>query len=615
MKTELADKILDAYRAAKADPENPENANRFDFPWSETVFGSDGRKLYVHERSDRPGAVRVRWGLTDEEQAERAEASRVAPSVATPQAIRSERGDLLKRACARAVDAAKGEYEQWLNPPEAQRESKAPLTLFDGFIYAADPKVGLSVGSEWHRFLFARPDDDDHKVTASVYQIIDRIIGLRETTWAEWTLEHSRIVWRTLAAESEDGKGARLAEQTVGAVYTIADHLRPLRMIGEFDCVPDRGWRRSLKDDWQRITDKEIEVVRHRYAEEETAALVRGFREAEDPRLRTAGVFGIGFRRGQVVRTPRSSLHLDHTGAYGRGRVVIPGRKGKSGGTVDLTPPMRSYFEWLLKDGYLSELEAARESGAISDYYLLPSHRFTAGKALVRHHETHLSKRELGRRFNALEKSVGVSHVQGRSWHALRRSMSDQIADETTDEVVRDMAQGWTPGGGTRAGLYMDKERKKQAVAAAKARNAALRRLASSNGATEALTAEIEAIHQSISTLERIGTHHESLEVAQAVDTARTLLQELETLADSASAIPSATDLSHKTGYEDHESIAARVSQEMDRRGLTGKNAAEMLGVPQSNISAIRRGKSAGIVSTERLTRMLEQLLAEQETG
>lgn len=209
---------------------------------------------------------------------------------------------------------------------------------------------------------------------------------------------------------------------------------------------------------------------------------------------------------------------------------------------------------------------------------------------------------------------MGVPHVQGRSWHALRRSMSDEIAEETTDEVVRDLAQGWTPGGGTRPNLYMDKKREKQAIAAAKARNAALRRLASSNGAAEALTAGIEAIHQSISTLERIGTHHESLDVAQAVDMARTLLQELESLADSASALPSGTDLSHKTGFEDHESIAARVCQEIDRRELTGKDAAEMLGVPQSNISAVRRGKSAGIVSTERLTGMLEQLLAEQET-
>jgi predicted XRE-type DNA-binding protein len=53
--------------------------------------------------------------------------------------------------------------------------------------------------------------------------------------------------------------------------------------------------------------------------------------------------------------------------------------------------------------------------------------------------------------------------------------------------------------------------------------------------------------------------------------------------------------------------LAARIIREIDRRRLTQTNAAEMLGIDQPKVSALKQGKLTGF-SIERLMRLLLRL-------
>lgn len=285
---------------------------------------------------------------------------------------------------------------------------------------------------------------------------------------------------------------------------------------------------------------------------------------------------------------------------------------------IDLLPRSQRTLQHALKEGHLRELEAAFRSGDIEDYYLVPAGHMAAGACQVRYANRPLDRRRFYRHFVALEALAGVEHVPQRGLHGLRRAFASLIAAQTMNEDARDVAQGWALGSGTRARIYTEEAEPLRAEAA------------------EARAAALDAVSQPADPAER---------AEELADRAQTLLREFADLAPSlgddlgdlndlvkglaragdvaqtasAGAGQLASEEPPMTREEEaaqrHEETAEAIREEMKTRGLTGKRTAELTGVSPSDVSAVVRGKSRGIVSTTKLKRMLDALRTEPGAG
>ncbi len=626
MNADLADKILEAYREATA---GGEDGNRFDFPWSVTVYGSDGRSLYVHERADRPGSLRVRWQATSDERDARGCASRPTSGFSPPEPIRDNRGRLRRKAIDRAIEAGRAEYEAWLHPavgPDGEPEGGRLRTLEAVLRYFVDPKTGPAMDARWREESVGTfPIDRDRRTHVN---IIREVIGL-DIEPAAIRLAHARRIWRAISEEHNDsGSGGRWAEQVVGTLQAALTHARTDELIGVTDGILPKGWRAKLRSDWTKTTGEDpFDPDRPPYSSEETARIIAALPQA-DPRLRLAIELGIGYRVGQLAN------HLTRSGIVEGGplglRVQFMDAKRERTVRIDLPPRAQRALRHAWQDGHLRELEEAYQAKRIEDYYIAPAGRTLGGACQVAYADQPMDRTALYRLFLDLERAAGVEHVYKRGWHGLRRAFESLIGEQTADSRVRDMAQGWAVGGGTRETIYTDTENELLLAEVAGARSRALdsvRHPATTAERAEELADEARALLARLAELGidaggELGQDLEAVgrQLARAEAAARAVAQA------AAPAHERPPELTREEAEALHyNEVEAAVRDAIRTRGLTGKAAAEMAsawirrrrarGVSPSDVSAVMRGRGRRIVSIEKLRWMLASLTAPPDTG
>jgi len=497
---ELQEKILEAYREARekaaAEGESPDSAqNSFGFPWSSSIVAADGRVIYVHERTDRPGTVRARWQATDEEVRRKQCARRPKPTVPLKTPIRDERGRLLARAAGAATTAALAVYQEWLAEVEAEpagASETAHWTLEKMLREYTDPQTGrvFSVGppsaggerkSRWR-------DDNigtfpiDHAKRTHVAELA-RIVGL-DLPVSEWNDEHEQRVLRTIAKEAPHSKGNK-ALRVLATLYAAANFCRKKAGFPAGACLAPKNWQAELKRAWTSLTGTDTAPSRSPYTDIEARKLVSKLAEA-DPRLEAAMILGLGYRNLQVAEGAVRS-QLTDGGPFGR-QLSIVDKKKMATTVIDLTSRQQRFLDVAMESGYLSLLEAAYQRGEITDYYLVPGGRLKDGKSPLAAATAPLGRRRLSALMTEHEAACGVRHVRGRLFHGLRRSMEKFVALETTDEAVRDLAGGWVVGGGTRPAIYTDAQDEDRRAMAAAARDAAINRVSGALASAPFLT-------------------------------------------------------------------------------------------------------------------------------
>jgi integrase len=145
---------------------------------------------------------------------------------------------------------------------------------------------------------------------------------------------------------------------------------------------------------------------------------------------------GAEYREGQVVRALRSDLDLD------AGTFMIAGRGKKMGELVVLTADQIESARAALS-GYLSDLEAAYQAGALSDYQLFPQDRLRRGKVARHVLGKYVHKRTMNGWFRALEQDCEIAHVEGRSFYGLRRQLLDAAKEEGISDEALQHHGGW----------------------------------------------------------------------------------------------------------------------------------------------------------------------------
>jgi len=606
-------KILDAHARARAAAlaagEDPTRAaeNEYSFPWSTTAFGSDGRALYVHERSDRPGEVRVRFQATPEEAAKRECPRR--PRLAVPVDLRDERGRLLRRATDRAVEAAKQVYEDWLSPVQAQ-PSAGPYfrTYREVFQYYLDT---CEMGERHRKGNVGSLDDPPESKTAIAEW--RRRVGLDEDV-STFGFDLMRRVTLELVGEYDNGRGATKAVRIFKVVLAAINHAKANgRLPADVAVAPPR-WEKTIRETWSKRHGVSVTRPRRpRYSEHEAIRLLQHLDEAE-PRLRLAIELTLGYRVEQVTRRATRKSLLEG-GAFGL-QLVFLDQKSMREIKIDLSPrQQRALREAWAPGGVLNELEHAYQHGHLEDYYLVPSGRLRNGVA--QRHGAASPYTDLLKRLRELETIAGVPHETRRAFHGLRRTVARLVNRETEDDTLRDLAQGWTPGSGARE-LYDDAlEDEEQLALAAQARARAIESVARSLTPAEQVE-DLAAIAQDV--VGRIeGTREADDRTAdaltEAVYLATCLTDALRQAAGALEGLPARERVSHRrTRREQHEALEAEVRGHLDRLRLTGVRAAQLLMVSDSDISAIRRAKSCGLVSFERLTAIRDQLAALPES-
>lgn len=155
----------------------------------------------------------------------------------------------------------------------------------------------------------------------------------------------------------------------------------------------------------------------------------------------------------------------------------------------------------------------------------------------MKHARAPLHKRQVRRRFREYEQRCGVEHKHKRLFHGLRRALEELIGEETTDDKVRDAAQGWTIGGGTRAAIYANKESERTLEKAAIARASAIEKLSSERTSAERVEEVMLAAEQLHRDLQDIADDLHTGALDTALDGAaawvQTLKETVERLAGS----------------------------------------------------------------------------------
>lgn len=232
--------------------------------------------------------------------------------------------------------------------------------------------------------------------------------------------------------------GYRAAELYGAALLTIGLVLRDRdRVIDRNTPLPlGKAWRQELAEYVSAQNNHRIpEPQRPRHTIDEVRTLLAAARNA-DPRLNLAMQLGAEYREGQVVRALRSDLNLED------GTFQIVSRGKKMGELVVLTAGQLESARAALA-GYLSDLEAAYQSGALSDYQLFPQHRLRRGKVVRHVLGKYVHKRTMNGWFRDLEDRCEIAHVEGRSFYGLRRQLLDAAKEEGISDEALQHHGGW----------------------------------------------------------------------------------------------------------------------------------------------------------------------------
>lgn len=340
-----------------------------------------------------------------------------------------------------------------------QKEDAAdrPLTLAQGIALAFDPLKG------------AYPTVTEHvKQTRRYAEAAAALLG-RRMTWEQFTAGQMMYLVRLLAQQSDGGSGAKAAEKTCAALYTVASWLRQEGLIPDTAAVQKPHWKVKLREEWRAITGCRVEVKRPRHDVDEVAAIFAALPRA-DPRLRLLVELAAELRAGQAAKAKRSDLILEPLGGFGLGRFVVNGAGKKHGEVVDLHPELRALVDEVLSAGYLAEAEAAYQRGEVADYFLFPTGKLQRGVVpLSRATKAPLSVWTLRTLFLTLERIAGVEHKPGRAFYGLRRQATDLAPEFEQDARVLNRISGHADSA-TRERIYQDSQNERVRARAAEAR-------------------------------------------------------------------------------------------------------------------------------------------------
>lgn len=441
--------------------------------WSESV-GSAPNTVWVGERPEKDGDVYLRWSERRWNDAKGKHVHRSRYLKAETQDVRDPRGRLLSKRVAAAIAEAQAKHDELVGGAAPKRTR--PLTLAEGVAMAFTD-----------RGPFPKRDARYWQETKKRLDLAVTLLGGPDRAWADLTPGMLRSVWRQIharqAAKGNPGQGANKAEKVLTNLQTALSFLEVEFPHQHFPRLP-RHWRKEIHTYWAEQGHK---VVKHqpKHTEAEAVRLMSAANlRAADPRVRLALGLGARLRGGQLIRTMRSAASLPRKGgrrprdplAGGTrplGLVRVPWESPrKKAPVLALNVAERLVLERAIRRGHLSDLEAAYQAGEIQDYALWPQGKMSAkGKATRPRSERSMDKRTLNTLFHDYERACGVTPVDGRAWHGLRR-LYGNLDDERSEagESVKDELGGWTLGSDTRKDTYLDRQSQARAEAAARVR-------------------------------------------------------------------------------------------------------------------------------------------------
>lgn len=442
-------------------------------PWEETV-GSRPHTVWVGER-EVGGNVYVRWSV-----------GRKPIPRSLGFKIRDERKRERKTDKEKALRIARKILE-------ALEEGRDALAVLQELVSRQPAGAAAAGGAEESNHLtLQKALDRALKVPTGMYVVDDaHVRSMRRVSrlliealgprfsMGDLTATTGETVWRHVLGQARAAGGAATgygkAEKAVALLYTVA------RWIHERDpkeapgTNPKRGWESKLRAEWEKAFGQKLpDAKKLRYTREEARALFRNLHKA-DPRVQLVIQLGAELRAGQVSRSMRSHLDLGGVGAFGLGTFEVEGRGKKHGEIVHLTPAQRDYVDRCLgSDGHLHGLEEAYQEGRIPDYCLWQKGRMHRGVIPLERHLANPGPMDPGSLidlFKEFEKAAGVTHVEGRDFHGLRRIMTDIAEDYTGDSRELDRLTGHAVSG-TRSAIYQDrhKEEFREGAASVRAR-------------------------------------------------------------------------------------------------------------------------------------------------
>lgn len=390
-------------------------AKRWEFP-----VGMKPYRVTAFEDLKRGGIVHVRWTVRGK---------RTIRSLGFT--VRGSRGGLDQEQVARAIQIAAEQHTalvQGRGVVSATPEPvAAPLAIRDGWKHASDPATGKWIHETPHR------KDIERAITRA-----EEAWG-PATTWNAVDRGHLRKLWRfELARQRALGRrGVRAAQLTLDLVLAVGSWLRDEQLI-----LPTAAMRWRQMDAEFAADVGEYKPLQPRYTPDEYRMLFPAAWKA-DERFGFAYSLGAEYRLGQVVRSRRLNLELD------KKRLRIPGKGKKHGGVIVFTAQQWADVQRVLSTGYLAGLEAAFQSGTITDFPLFPGGPFAHGAEgqLVSRAEyatrEHVDRTAVLSWHARAEEIAGVPHVPGRGPYGARRTGVDLAkAERISREGLRESG-GW----------------------------------------------------------------------------------------------------------------------------------------------------------------------------
>lgn len=197
--------------------------------------------------------------------------------------------------------------------------------------------------------------------------------GKRMPTWDSFTPVHADYVVRTLAEEhvKSGSHGFTVAMKMLDEFYRMARWLKEQRKIAHDACVPRDKWKVAARKEWEKNAGKLAKRQRLRHSEPEMRAI---FSALDDPRGRLSMLLSYGARLSLFVDRRWSHLRLERTQQRPHGGIAV--EEGPANVYVRrLNARQRELLDEALATGYLRRYEAARLTGDLVDYPILPEGR------------------------------------------------------------------------------------------------------------------------------------------------------------------------------------------------------------------------------------------------
>jgi hypothetical protein len=442
--------------------------------WS-TTRGPHGYSVQAKEAGGAGGIVKLHWYEN---------LSRRTASLGFR--IRDDRGRVVANLKREAIRAAEEKVLELQTGGEQNETSAMP----------APGPVTLEEGID--RF-FRIPDGYFPKETEDVRYLkklgseIVRALG-RDRRWDRIGPESvTRELIRKLADKNRKAGTTyfRKTERTVDLLHKVGRWLKEERFIQDWE-APSK-WKERLQAEWDAIIGSPAPSPRReRFSIEDLAALVAAH---DHPELhpKAALLFDLtwGRRIQQVKKLKRSMVVLEPDGSV---MVSVPGTTRKHAGTMELSSFQRDRLLAAFSEGYLADLEAAHQKGALADYAIFPQGELRNGVAPLANASKPCDDTFVSEQFRRLEELAGVEHRHHRGFRGVRRTLADVNEGFSKDPKVLDHEGSWAPSG-VRQRIYQDQESRTIMSAGARLRERVRRYLlATANGESEgeSVVSEVE---------------------------------------------------------------------------------------------------------------------------